>query len=281
VQRYLKKHAFGNATATDFLGALAAEGGAWVAPAFSTFLDQPGVPVITPTLSCGPNGAKLTLTQKRLLPLGSTGSREAQWRIPLCVRAEPAAGGDPPALALPVCTVLTQPTGEIALGSACPARVVVNEGGTGYFRVAYPADLRGKLVKGGATALSTPERLSILQDAAALAETGDVPRADALRLGPVVAGDPSRLVVAAAAGIAESIDLNPARRAPLTTRVHRNFRQGPAPRLRSEGRSGRRKGRTEALRADVVPLVARLGGDAPSAGRAPRPRVADRSSAVD
>lgn len=289
VQRYLKKHAFGNATAADFLGALAAEGGAWVAPAFSTFLDQPGVPVITPTLTCGPNGAKLTLTQKRLLPRGSTGSREAQWRIPLCVRAEQAAGGDPPALALPVCTVLTQPTGEIALGSACPARVVVNERGAGYFRVAYPADLRGKLVKGGATALSTPERLSILQDAAALAETGDVPRADALRLVPVFAGDQSRLVVAAAAGIAESIDLNlvpDALRPNYARFIQKSFGEkarslGFAPKA---GAAGAKEGEdVKLLRADVVPLVARLGGDAAlstDAGRLARAWLTDRS-AVD
>ncbi|MBL8112650.1 MAG: ERAP1-like C-terminal domain-containing protein [Acidobacteria bacterium] len=286
VQRYLKKHAFGNATAADFLGALAAEGGAWVAPAFATFLDQPGVPVITPALSCGPNGAKLTLTQKRLLPRGSTGSREAQWRIPLCVRAEPAAGGDPPALALPVCTVLTQPTGEIALGSACPARVVVNEGGAGYFRVAYPADLRNRLVKGGATALSTPERLSLLQDAAALAETGDVPRADALRLVPVFAGDQSRLVVAAAAGIADSIDLNLVPDA-LRPNYARFIQKSFGEKARSLGfapKAGAKESEDlKLLRADVVPLVARLGSDralSGEAGRLARAWLTDRS-AVD
>ena len=46
MQRYMKEHAHGNATAADFLRAVSTEAGRDIAPAFSTFLDQPGVPVI-------------------------------------------------------------------------------------------------------------------------------------------------------------------------------------------------------------------------------------------
>ena len=43
IQRYMREHADGTATARDFLGAISAEAGRDIAPAFSTFLDQPGV----------------------------------------------------------------------------------------------------------------------------------------------------------------------------------------------------------------------------------------------
>ena len=53
VRRYLGEHAFGNATYKDFLNALEAEGGAGVGKAFATFLDQPGVPLVSLDLVCG------------------------------------------------------------------------------------------------------------------------------------------------------------------------------------------------------------------------------------
>ncbi len=103
VRRYLEAHAWGSATTGDFLAAMSEEAGAEFAPAFSTFIEQPGVPLVTMDLACEPGAAaNLGILQKRYLPLGSTGKADHQWQIPLCVRyggdAGPAAAapGPPP-----------------------------------------------------------------------------------------------------------------------------------------------------------------------------------------
>ena len=84
VQRYLDTYAFRTATAGNFLDSLSA-GGKNVTAAFSTFLNQPGVPMVSVALACN-GGAKLHLEQKRSLPIGSEGLAAQQWSIPLCVR---------------------------------------------------------------------------------------------------------------------------------------------------------------------------------------------------
>ena len=107
VKRYLTEHADGNATAKEFLAAISAEAGKDVAPSFSTFLDQPGVPVIEVSLDCAGAAGRLGLAQKRLLPIGSRGSAAQTWRVPVCVRA---ASGGPEARA---CALLSEPKGSM------------------------------------------------------------------------------------------------------------------------------------------------------------------------
>ena len=52
VHDYLEAHRFGNATVKDFLQAIESATRPGVAAAFSTFLDQPGVPVVAVALDC-------------------------------------------------------------------------------------------------------------------------------------------------------------------------------------------------------------------------------------
>jgi len=75
VHNYLEAHRFGNATERDFLQSIESASRPGIAAAFSTFLDQPGVPVVS--VSCASGSDKLVLSQKRLLPVGSTGSTAA------------------------------------------------------------------------------------------------------------------------------------------------------------------------------------------------------------
>src|SRR5207245_11053003 len=69
VQRYLQAHAYSTATARDFLSDVSAEAAIDVQPAFSTFLDQPGVPHVTAHLRCEKRKRqRLELTQDHYLP---------------------------------------------------------------------------------------------------------------------------------------------------------------------------------------------------------------------
>ena len=188
IQGYLKTHAWGAATADDFVAAIAeATKNPAVVPAFRSFLDQPGVPLVTAELVCAGGAPKLTLSQKRFLPTGSTGSTQETWQVPICARS-----GDPGAAT--TCTLLTEPTGSLALPGSCPARVLANAG-DGYYRVLYKGSLLGKVLADGGKHLTAAERISTLSDVAALARSGDVPMATALALVPAFANDPERPVV--------------------------------------------------------------------------------------
>ena len=199
VRRYLTKHRFGNATAEDFLEALEAESMPGVAAAFRTFLDQPGVPVVTVSVACGGAGpARLNLAQKRLLPAGSKGLAES-WRVPVCARLSVGGASER------FCTLLTKESDSVPLpGGACPDWIMAKDGGIGYFRALYTGGLLEKL-RERAAQLTTAERVSFVRDTSALAAAGLLPTDRALDLVPVFARDPQRQVVGAVADIALEI----------------------------------------------------------------------------
>jgi aminopeptidase N len=191
VQLYLQKNAYGTASVTQFLAAESAVAHRDVAPSFSTFLDQPGVPVVTVGLSCGAKGPTLSVSQHRYLPIGSPGATPESWDVPLCSAYE--TGG-------PVkheCDLLTKQAAEIRLLGIdkCPPWVDANDQADGYYRVAYKGGLLDKLTAGGAKQLSVPERVSLLGDVRALVDSGDVSPADALAMVPKFSDQTDRNVV--------------------------------------------------------------------------------------
>jgi alanyl aminopeptidase len=187
VRRYLTEHADRNATVVDLMAALSAAAGRDVTPAFSTFLDQPGVPLVSGELKCGEGPPQLALSQWRFLPLGSPAAPDQLWRIPVCVRyANPGQGS--------FCTLLTQQSASVPFpaGAACPSWLLLNDAGAGYYRALY----RGGMAP-GAKDLSPVERVEIVGDAAALFQGGELPATHALRTAAEFANDPTREVVSA------------------------------------------------------------------------------------
>lgn len=173
VHDYLSNHAHGSATASEFLSEIGAslkkQGNPHAdafAPGFSTFLDQPGFPVVGVELSCEKNAkAKLLLTQQRYLPLGSTATGEQTWQVPVCASYPEGKS----------CTVLSAPKGELVLDAAkaCPTWVDANADAAGYYRVEYKGDHVAKLVTN--TKRPIHERTGNLTDAFALARSGRLP----------------------------------------------------------------------------------------------------------
>ncbi|WP_164009458.1 M1 family metallopeptidase [Pyxidicoccus trucidator] len=181
VQRYLRTHARGTATTADFFQALSATVDRDVGPAFSTFLDQPGVPLVSMALTCPKDGPpRLALEQRRYLPLGSPGGAHSKrpWHVPLCVRY--VAGGTEGR----ACTVLTEPTGTLVLDGAkgCPDAVHPNADGRGYYHALLLGDGLERLARGGGRGLTVPERRVLMDDARALVSSGDLNVAQALTL---------------------------------------------------------------------------------------------------
>jgi len=196
VQHYLKQHAWGNATASDFEAAMSSVAGRNVAPAFNSFLDQPGVPEVSVALKCETQPV-LAVSQKRSLPVGSRAEAQT-WQIPICIAFE--ADGS----VRHQCSLLSDPKDEIALTGAqtCPSWILPNDGESGYYQVDYQGDLLKKVLAGQASHLSIAERVGVLGDVDSLATEGEVSAQVALALVPEFSKDPDWHVVQTAANIA-------------------------------------------------------------------------------
>jgi alanyl aminopeptidase len=206
IHRYLSDHAYGNATAADFLASVSTDAGREIAPAFSTFLDQPGVPVVGAELTCDKGKPPaLALRQKRYLPIGSSGSADQVWQIPVCVRwgAGKTEGR--------ACTLLAERTGALPLtkpdGAAapCPEWVVLNAGSAGYYHAGYTGKALGALLKGGGKHLRDIERLSVARDLSAIVGGGDLPVGEALGRLPDILADPSPQILGSAQDVVQRL----------------------------------------------------------------------------
>nr|AGW45523.1 aminopeptidase N [uncultured bacterium Lac36W] len=143
VRNYMKAHARGNATSTDLIEALAAQSkdAAGVKASFLSFIDQPGVPFLSVDIDCSGKTPALVLQQQRYLPLGSTASAAQTWGIPLSVRYDD--GG-----------TIREQSGlvsgkqarfELTAAQSCPAWVMPNAHGAGYYRFALAPKLQQAL----------------------------------------------------------------------------------------------------------------------------------------
>lgn len=183
VHLHLRRHLHGTATAEDFFSAMAeAADDARLIEAFRSFIDQPGVPAVAVALSS--DGASLSLKQSRYRPLGSTIADGQSWKIPLCVRAQSGAQAK--------CTLLTDPTGQMALGPASETSgVFPNAGGKGYYRFVLDRSSLHTLIE---TAASLPgrEALALADSVGAGFAAGQVTVDELLRTAAVLAGHPDR-----------------------------------------------------------------------------------------
>ncbi|MBK9035001.1 MAG: ERAP1-like C-terminal domain-containing protein [Myxococcales bacterium] len=195
VRAYLAAHAHGNATAADFLGAIAAAApDADVTASMSTLLDQAGAPRVTATIACSADRAEVVLAQDRYLPLGATTTATTpRWRLPVCVLAEVAGKRTRH------CTLLADATATIAL-ARCPTWVWPNADGLGYYRSSVAAAQWPKVLA-AAGALDPSTRVAITSDLLAEIDAG---RAD---IGLALAAVPALVKRGTRAELAMAVDL--------------------------------------------------------------------------
>jgi alanyl aminopeptidase len=199
VQSYLKQYSFRATTAGEFLDSLSSSSKRNVTTAFSTFLNQAGVPIVSVALDCSGSKPALKVDQQRFLPLGSKGSTDQKWDIPLCVRYGSGTTGRNQ------CTLLTQASQTVALEDAksCPTWVQANDRANGYYRVDYKGGLLGSLVAGDVVdRLPAAERAELMGNAQALSNAGKLAAADVLALVDTFHNDPERYVVQTAVNLA-------------------------------------------------------------------------------
>lgn len=186
IRAYIAGHADGSGSTDDLLQALSAAAGAEIAPAFKSFLDQAGVPLVKASVSCA-GKPTVTLEQSRYAPLGATpsaaSSEPQRWGIPICLRLGGIGGK-----ASEQCLLLTDRTKQLEL-ERCPTWVMPNANGSGYYLWSLSREDLGKLLGSGYASLTVRERLSLAAALHAAVRAGAIPVADALSVLEPIARD--------------------------------------------------------------------------------------------
>jgi alanyl aminopeptidase len=201
IHGYLQKHAYGNSTSQEFLsdmaGQLDAEHAGPFTNTFSSFLDQPGYPMIDAKLTCGKDEApSLALTQYRFVPTGSLVAAE-EWSIPFCAEFP---GGQS-------CTLLRDHTAKLPLATkTCPDWVNPNAHASGYYRSYIDDKDETKLLQNKKAPSS--ERAAILGDELALLHTSKLTDDKVLGQVPMIMADGDRFLVAMTANYVGGLDSN-------------------------------------------------------------------------
>ena len=209
VNAYLRKFQYSNATAEDFWNSIAAVSGRPVDKIMPTFVEQAGEPLITVKTSCvaaapepkvrsrrhrrtrriAPAQPKteISLAQTRFwLDPSSAPANSTTWMVPLCVKAADAK---------PFCQIVGQKESVLPVAGGCSPWLFVNANAMGYYRTHYDADTLQKLTTLGKTELSAAERLSLLNDEAALVLSGQENVANYLNLISTLNQDDERPVM--------------------------------------------------------------------------------------
>ncbi len=180
VRLHLQRHWNGTATGDDFFANIAeGAGDQRLVPAFRSFVDQQGVPLVSFKSAAG---GGYTLLQQRFRLIGVE-TPDAQWQIPVC-----AASGEGRR-----CTLLDSTAGQLPPVVGTEAWVAGNAGGTGYYRFDLPEADWTRLVAAGST-LPAPEALTAVDSLWAGFKSGNGSFDRSVTAARSFAGHPNRLV---------------------------------------------------------------------------------------
>ncbi len=170
IQRYLQKHRYANTDTSDLWDALEAASGQPVRSVMDSWVFQGGFPLIRAEM--GADGRTFSLSQKQFRYRGEGHGR---WKVPVVVGIRTANGETESRPTL----IESRPVSvELPDDAVC---VVVNQGGWGFFRVAYDAALWDRLMR-YLSRLSPLERLAIVDDVWASVVAGEVSLTQAVAL---------------------------------------------------------------------------------------------------
>ncbi|GAA4358253.1 M1 family metallopeptidase [Kangiella marina] len=193
IQHYMKKFEFENATAQDFITAIGEKSPhiplETIQDAFNSFLEQPGIPLLSVELTCKENAkASVSVSQSRYLPIGSKGSTAQTWKVPACFKY--AIDGNQHQ----VCRVLEGQQQSFELNEAgCPAFVMPNANGAGYYRFSMESEGWQSLLSHKA-ALSTEEMMSLNNSLQGAINAGKMSFTDLVEIAPQIIASESEAI---------------------------------------------------------------------------------------
>lgn len=196
VLRYIKENAWGNAEAADLWRALAKEGRTQLPSALSTFVDQPGLPLIEARV--GPRG-QVVLTQKRFLNDGVS-AKPLTWKVPVALKF---SDGNTTRTRT---VLLEEPRQSVDLGAKV-AWVYPHADAVGYYRWSVAPEMMMALARSSRQNLNTPERVSFIGNLSALLDAGAISGDVYLATLAEFAEDPEPQVISGLVGAVQKIKL--------------------------------------------------------------------------
>jgi aminopeptidase N/puromycin-sensitive aminopeptidase len=199
VHNYLQAHLYANATAEDFWSAQTANSHLPVDRIMSSFVTQPGVPLLTFSER---QASGVPVAQRRFF-LSSTAAAGAadnanlaatdgknqadqRWLVPVCLETSDK----------PICRVLMPEDSSIPLPMDVGLPMLyANAGGKGYYRTLYTPQQYNAIVAKAETALTPPERIGLLGDRWALVRSGQASVGGYLDLVLALKQDPNAAVL--------------------------------------------------------------------------------------
>nr|WP_158945651.1 M1 family metallopeptidase [Granulicella sp. S190] len=188
VHNYLQAHLYANATAEDFWGAQTANSHLPVDKIMSSFVTQPGVPLLT--FAERQAGGVPVMQSRFYLSTAESGrsleGRMPQWTVPVCLKTN----------GQPICRVLGKEDSSVPLPMDIGLPVFyANAAAKGYYRTAYtPAQFSAINAK-AESSLTPPERVGLVGDQWALVRSGQASVGDYLDLVLALKGDPNAAVL--------------------------------------------------------------------------------------
>jgi aminopeptidase N/puromycin-sensitive aminopeptidase len=180
IHKYLAAHRFANATAEDFSGALTTVSHKPAGRIMSSFVEQPGVPLLN--VGRAGNGALAVSQERFFLDSTSRSDRSMQWTLPICLTGVSAS-----------CRLLDSAKQSLRL---VPTGVpFANAGGLGYYRTSYSQAIRREIIAQVESSLTPPERIALLGDQWALVRSGAATVGEILDLAAAMHADPDDTVL--------------------------------------------------------------------------------------
>lgn len=170
VHNYLKAHLYANATAEDFWNAQTAASHQPVDKIMSSFVEQPGVPLLTfsQTSILG-----TPVAQSRFFLSPAATQNQQKWTVPVCIKTS----------SKPLCGLLTPNDKTLPIPADLSAPFFfANAGARGYYRTLYTPEQVKAIEAKAETTLTAPERITFIGDRWALVPSGHSSIADFLDL---------------------------------------------------------------------------------------------------
>jgi aminopeptidase N len=253
VNAYIERFQYGNARAEDFWGTLAAVTGRPVDRVMPTFVDQPGLPLVSVDVTCAGRGAEIRLSQDRYVRDPAAGGSAPQlWQIPVCLKTPSGTV---------TCEVLGEKEKTLPL-DACPAWTIANAGARGYYRSALAPDVVREMAPEIGT-LTAAERMATLSDEWALARAVRHDVSVLLDLASSFGAERNPDVVRSLASILEAVDEDLVAGGPREGAYRRWVAALAAPGVREAGLDPRATDtdETKTLRAAFASVAGGVGRD--------------------
>ena len=190
VNLYLKQHEYANAVAGDFWSAQATASHKPVDKIMPTFVEQPGVPLVSVNSHCSGNKTTGTLTQQRYFfdPEKLGQDNDQLWMIPVCLKGNTAGKTQQ-------CELLTKKTQNFTM-QGCSPWIFANTNAKGYYRSEYTPGATKALAHDAEASLNPAERMMLLSDTWAAVRVGHETIGDYLTLAQGLQQDRNWAVVA-------------------------------------------------------------------------------------